>query len=210
MKALGCCHAWGWGWRGWQDPAVVHGSLSAGQDTSWRAPEGLSVPRLGSHSGRAGWNSCWRLRSGDVHLTGWYKGCVSTFVFFCFCKLPDHSLSAGWLCGGDVAEKVRREVSSASPGLGWELKELARSVSALTPWRMQTLSRALYSPQHDDTGVSGLTGTAGTQSQLAGIQRLVNEVGMAGSQIKLKIAPGFLNYPRLFVLEQEKDLRQTH
>ena len=62
---------------------------------------------------------------------------------------------------------------------------------------MQAFSRALYSPQHNDTGVSELTGTAR-------MQRLMNEVGMAGSQIKLKIAPGFLNYPRLLVLEQKK------
>lgn len=65
---------------------------------------------------------------------------------------------------------------------------------------------ARSSPQHNDTGVSEFTGTAGTQ-------RLMNEVGMAGSQIKLKIALGFLNYPHfphLLVLEQEKDLRQRH
>ena len=74
-----------------------------------------------------------------------------------------------------MAQKVRREVSSASPGLRWELEELARSVSALTSWWMQALSRALYSPQHNDTAVSELTGTAG-------IQRLMNEVGVAGSQ----------------------------
>lgn len=52
-------------------------------------------------------------------------------------------------------------------------------------------------------GFSKLTGTAG-------IQRLMNKVGMAASQIKLKIAPSFLNCPCLLVLEQEKDLRQTH
>lgn len=92
---------------------------------------------------------------------------------------------------------------SASPGLQRELEELAHSVSALTPWQMQALSTALYSPQHNDTGVSELAGTSG-------IQRIRNKVGISGSQIKLKIAPSFLDYPHLLVLEQEKDLRQTH
>lgn len=124
-------------------------------------------------------------------------------VFFCIHKSPDRSLSAGWLCGGDGAQTGRREVSSASPGLEWELEELAYSISALAPWWMQALFRALCSPQHNDTGASELTGTAG-------VQRFMNKVGMAGSQIKLKIAPGFLNYPCLLVLEQEKDLRHTH
>lgn len=47
--------------------------------------------------------------------------------------------------------------------------------------------------------VSELTGTAG-------IQRRIHEVGVADSQIKLKIARGFLNYPCLLALEQEKCL----
>lgn len=81
-----------------------------------------------------------------------------------------------------MAQKVRSELSSTSLGLQGELEELVCSVSVLTPWWMQILSRALYSLQQNDAGVSELTGTTG-------MQRRMTEIGMADSQIKIKIAP---------------------
>lgn len=115
VKALGCRHARG---RGWQDPAVVHGSLSAGQDTIWRAPDGQSVPKLGSHSGRARWNSCWHLRSGDMHLTGCYKCYVSTLFSFAFIS----HLTVPFLQGGSVEVMGHKQA-----GGRWALLPLAWS-----------------------------------------------------------------------------------
>lgn len=105
------------------------------------------------------------LRRGQVRLlrTSAADARAGGVLCFLFCESPGRPLSAVWLCAGGTAREVRVRVSSASRSLWWELEVLAGALSALTPRWMRALSRALDSPQHNETGVPELTGTAGIQ-----------------------------------------------
>lgn len=108
---------------------------------------------------------------------------MSTLFSFAFSSY----LTIPFLHGGFAEmvwyKKVRRK-SFASLSLWWELEELA----CFDPYKLFT--GPCTAPSTMTQGfLRGFTGTAG-------IQRLVNEVWIAGSQIELEIAPAFLNCSR--------------